>query len=151
MEAPIDKAEPKDGSDNARAVSPAAAHDARVDLGIDAVTINSAERDRMSNVIVRGTVTCSQNRAGVGVGASVRQVIGRTTTIRAGGWSSVRCVAGRKVGFAMTLVPRSGKFAGGFATVSATAWKDIYWETRDTWHWHYDSASTVQTMKLTRD
>jgi len=142
---------------------PAMAHEGKVDFGIQATTITSATRISLGRVVVKGTVTCSKTTSGVWVGASVRQVAGRTNTIYGqtgysedgyyeGGRNipTIRCVAGTKVPFSLTITPYSGKFVGGNALVSADAYKEVYTETETSWHYHWDGASIEREMKLTR-
>ena len=126
------------------------AHEGRADLDIDAVGITSATRITLGRAVVKGTVTCSKTTGGVAVGASVRQVAGRTTTVAGRGGTTIRCVAGTKVPFSMTITPEQGKFVGGDALVWADAYKEVYWDTNETWHYHWDSASIAQVMKLTK-
>ncbi len=140
---------------------PAMAHYGKVNFGIDAVGITSATRISLGRVTVKGTVTCSKTTSGVQVGASVRQVAGRTNSVYGeSGYSeysgengpTIRCVAGTKVPFSMTITPYSGKFVGGNALVSAIAHKDFwsYNEETDEYHYHWDSARIEREMKLTR-
>ncbi len=133
-------------------VTPAGAHDDKVNFGIDAIGITSTTRITLGRVVVSGTVTCSKTTGGIGVNARVRQVLGRTTTIRGGGNTTIRCVAGTKVPYSITVTPRSGKFAGGNALVSASAYKETwsYNEETDEEHYHWDGASTEREMKLGR-
>jgi hypothetical protein len=132
--------------------APVAAHYGRVDLGVDAISLTSATRTDTGGVKVAGAVTCSKTTSGVWVGVSVRQVVGRTKTIRGSGGSSIRCLAGQKVPYSVTVMPRSGKFAGGHALVSAGAGKSVYYYDRETEreHYHWDSAWTRQEMQLKR-
>ncbi len=135
------------------AVSGAAAHyDGKVNLGIDAVSITSATRTSLGDVIVKGTVTCSKTTSGVDVYSTVRQVAGRTNTIRGEGGGTIRCVAGKKIPFSATVEPEYGKFVGGKAVVSVGAYKEFWSYNEDTGeeHYHYDSAYTRQEMKLSR-
>ncbi len=129
---------------------PAMAHEGKVDLGIQATTITSATRITLGRVVVKGTVTCSKTTSGVGVYAGVRQVAGRTNTIYGEGGGTIRCVAGTKVPFSVTVTPEQGKFVGGNALVEAAAYKEVYSETYDSWHYHYDFAVTEREMKLSR-
>ncbi len=131
---------------------PAMAHYGTANLGIDAIGITSATRISLGRAVVKGTVTCSKTTSGVGVNARVRQTVGRTTTIRGGGYGTIRCVAGTKVPFSITVTPNSGKFAGGNALVSANAYKEVETYNRETdeWHYHWDGASTTREMKLTK-
>jgi hypothetical protein len=130
--------------------APAAGHEGRTDLGIDAVGVSSATRITLGRVVVRGAVTCSKTARGVWTNASVRQVAGRTNTVSGSGSRSISCVAGQRVPFSITITPRAGKFVGGKAVVSASAYRDFYTENNETWHYHWDSASTARVMKLTR-
>ncbi len=144
---------------------PAMAHYGRVNFGIDAVGITSATRTTLGRVVVKGTVTCSKTTSGVQVFASVQQVAGRTNTVYGetgyseggyggGGYGqnipTIRCVAGTKVPFSLTITPYNGKFVGGDALVRANASKYVYYDTETSWHEHWDSASTERVMKLTR-
>ena len=87
---------------------PAMAHDSKVDYGIQAIGITSAQRTTLGRVAVKGTVTCSKTTSGVGVGAYVQQVAGRTNTIRGEGYGTIRCVAGTKVPFSVLVTPEYG-------------------------------------------
>ena len=131
---------------------PAMAHDAKVDFGIQAITITSAQRTTLGRVAVKGTVTCSKTTSGVGVGAYVRQVAGRTDTIRGEGYRTIRCVAGTKVPFSVTVTPDEGKFVGGKALVQAEASKVVesFNEETGVYHFHYDFAVTEREINLTR-
>ena len=133
-------------------VAPAGAHSSKVNFGIDAIGITSATRITLGRVVVKGMVTCSKTTGGIGVNARVRQVAGRTTTIRGGGNTTIRCVAGTKVPYSITVTPRSGKFVGGNALVSASAYKETwsYNEVTDEEHYHWDGASIERDMKLSR-
>ncbi len=129
---------------------PAAAHSGTANLGIDAVGITSVTRITLGRVALKGTVTCSKTTSGVNVWAGVRQVAGRTNTVSGENYRTIRCVAGTKVPFSMTITPEQGKFVGGNALAWAHAEKYVYWETDETWHDHYDSASTERVVKLTK-
>lgn len=131
---------------------PAMAHYGKANLGIDAVGITSATRITLGRVVVKGTVTCSKTTSGVGVGAIVRQVAGRTNTVQGHGGRVVRCVAGTKVPFSVTVMAEQGKFVGGKALVGAYAYKEVesYNPETDAWHYHWDEAYTEREMKLTK-
>ncbi len=131
---------------------PAMAHEGKVNFGIEAISITSANRITLGRVVVKGTVSCSKTTRGVEVGASVRQVASRTNTISAEGSGWIRCVAGTKVHFSVVVTPEYGKFVGGNALVEAYAYKSVWWENEETgeWHDHWDAASTAREMKLTR-
>jgi len=131
---------------------PAMAHYGTANLGIDAIGITSATRISLGRAVVKGTVTCSKTTSGVWVNARVRQTVGRTTTIRGSGGTTIRCVAGTKVPYSVTVTPNSGKFAGGKALVSANASKEFYSYNENTGeeHYHWDGAGTTREMKLTK-
>ncbi len=134
------------------AVSAAAAHEGKVNMGIDAVSLTSATRTSIGDVIVKGTVTCSKTTSGVTVYTTVRQVAGRTNTIWGEDEGTIRCVAGKKLPFSATVEPGWGKFVGGKAVVSARVEKEFwsYNDETDEHHSHYDYALVRQEMKLTR-
>ena len=129
---------------------PAMAHEGRANLGIDAVGITSATRITLGRAVVKGTVTCSKTTSGVQVGAFVQQPAGRTNTVYGEGYRTIRCVAGTKVPFSLTVTPYNGKFVGGNALVGAGAYKEVYTETNESWHYHWDEAYTERVMKLTK-
>ncbi len=132
--------------------APAMAHGGKVNYGIDAVGITSATRITLGRVVVKGTVTCSKTTSGVGVGAIVRQVAGRTNTVEGHRGGLVRCVAGTNVPFSVTVMAEQGKFVGGKALVEAYAYKEVesYNPETDAWHYHWDEAYTEREMKLAR-
>ncbi len=129
---------------------PAMAHEGKVNFGIDAVGITSAKRISLGRVVVKGTVSCSRTTSGVELYVGVQQIAGRTNTIRGDAFDVIRCVAGTKVPFSFTITPEAGKFVGGNALVEAVAYKEVYSETYDSWHYHYDFAVTEREMKLSR-
>ena len=147
---------------------PAMAHYGKVNHGVDAVGVTSATRISLGRVVVKGTVACSKTTSGVWIGASVQQVAGRTNTIYGesgysenyggggpgggGDFPTIRCVAGTKVPFSLTITPFYGKFVGGSALVSAIAYKETWSYNRETdqEHYHWDSARIEREMKLTR-
>lgn len=131
---------------------PAMAHYGRAGLGIDAIGITSATRISHGRAVVKGTVTCSKTTGGVEVWAGVRQVAGRTNTVSGYGGRIIRCVAGTKVPFSVTVTAEQGKFVGGNALVQAGAYKEVesYNPETDAWHYHWDETYTEREMKLSR-
>jgi len=131
---------------------PAMAHDAHMNYGIDAISITSAPRTTLGRAMVKGTVTCSKTTSGVEIYSGVRQVAGLTNTIWGDGWGTIRCVAGKKVPFSVTVTPEQGKFVGAKALVWAYAEKSFYSYNEDTGeeHYYYDFAGAEREMNLTK-
>ena len=103
----------------ALAESTAAPGPGDVDLGLEGVAVTSTTPNKATGeVVISGTVTCSEPQS-VFVQGSVRQDVGRFNTVQGFGGTEVFCQG--QTPFSFSVSPFEGRFGGGQATVSASA------------------------------
>ena len=91
-----------------------------VDLGLEAISVDSVAVSRDGSAVVRGSVECSLDIEHFSISANLQQTVGRFRVIEGWGDTDAACTAGGSAEFELLIIPY-GKFAPGNAWVSADA------------------------------
>ena len=98
------------------------------DLGLDGMTITRVAALKSGNVLVTGSIQCSEDIEWVDVVVEMRQDVGRFHSVMGYSWDGVSCNA--DVGsatFSVVIEPEQGRFGPNRARVQGDAWAEECW------------------------